>query len=41
MARSVTAHHVIMMIYRTGDVLRIAEKAAGPLLDLLIRLWLA
>lgn len=29
------------MIYRMGDAVRIAEKAAGPLLDLFVRLWLA
>ena len=29
------------MIQRTGDVVQIAEKTAGPLLDLFIRLWLA
>ena len=29
MARSDAVHRVTMMIYRMGDVLRIAEKAAG------------
>jgi uncharacterized membrane protein YphA (DoxX/SURF4 family) len=40
-ARSNSAQLVTAMIYRTGDVVRIAEKAAGPFLDLFIRLWLA
>src|SRR6266478_1881705 len=40
-ARSNAAHLATWVIQRTGDVVRIAEKTAGPLLDLFIRLWLA
>src|SRR6266702_4267851 len=40
-ARSNAAHLAALVIQRTGDVVRIAEKTAGPLLDLFIRLWLA
>ena|SRR6266446_4280358 len=39
-ARSNAAHLATWVIQRTGDVVRIAEKTAGPLLDLCIRLWL-
>jgi NADH dehydrogenase FAD-containing subunit/uncharacterized membrane protein YphA (DoxX/SURF4 family) len=40
-ARSSTAHLATVAFRRTDNIVRIAEKKAGPLLDLLIRLWLA
>jgi NADH dehydrogenase/putative oxidoreductase len=39
--QSNAARFATLVVQRTSDLVRIAEKGVGPLLDLLIRLWLA